>query len=279
MTELRRRMTEDLILAGFAESTRKSYLDAVRGLARYYMRSPDQLSEDEVRRFFLYLLKEKKAARSTFTIYLSGIKFFYEATLQRTWSVFGITKPAKSKRLPVVLSRQEVRTLLKSIKNPRVKMALTIIYACGLRLGEGARLKVKDIDSGRKLLWVRDGKGHKDRCVPLPKRPLELLQTHYRTFGMGSEYLFPSAAGHINLCTIQTAFRVAVRKSTIGKAATVHTLRHSYATHLLENGEDISSLKEILGHSHISTTNGYLHMTEMLTGRLAKSLNELMSDL
>lgn len=279
MTDLRRRMMEDLQLAGYSARTQKSYLDAVRGLAKYYMRSPDLLSEDDVRGFFLHLLKVRKAARSTFTIYLSGIKFFFETTLQRKWSVFGIAKPAKSKRLPVVLSRKEVRTLLKSIKNTRVKMALTIIYACGLRLSEGARLKVKDIDSGRKLLWVRDGKGMKDRCVPLPKRPLELLQTHYRLFGAGSEYLFPSGDGHINICTIQTAFRVAVRKSNIGKPATVHTLRHSYATHLLENGEDSATLKEILGHSSITTTNIYLHMTEMLTGRLGKSLNELMSDL
>jgi integrase/recombinase XerD len=279
MTDLRRRMLEDLQLAGYSDRTQKSYLGAVRGLAKYYMKSPDLLSEDEVRGFFLYLLKERKAARSTFTIYLSGIKFFFETTLQRKWSVFGITKPAKSKRLPVVLSRKEVRTLLKSIKNPGVKMALTIIYACGLRLSEGARLKVKDIDAGRNLLWVRDGKGMKDRCVPLPKRPLELLLGHYRLFGMRSEYLFPSGDSHINICTIQTAFRVAVRRSNIGKPATVHTLRHSYATHLLENGEDISSLKEILGHTSITTTNIYTHVTEMLTGRLGKSLNELMSDL
>lgn len=279
MTELRKRMMEDLILSGYAESTRESYLDAVRGLAKHYMKSPDLLSEDEIRRFFLYLRNDKKAARSTFTIYLSGIKFFYETTLQRQWQVFGITKPGKSKRLPVVLSRKEVWHLLSSIWKPQIKMALTIIYACGLRLSEGARLKIEDIDTGRKLLWVRDGKGNKDRCVPLPKRPMELLQSHYRLFGAGSEYLFPSKGSHINISTIQTAFRVAVRKSNIGKPASVHTLRHSYATHLLENGEDTASIKEILGHSHISTTNIYTHMTEMLTGRLAKSLNELMSDL
>ncbi len=279
MTELRRKMMEDLQLAGYAKSTRESYLDAVRGLAKYYMKSPDLLTEDEVRRFFLHLRNERKVARSTFTIYLSAIKFFFEQTLGREWMVFNITKPGKSKRLPVVLSREEVRFLLKSIKNPQIKIVLTIIYACGLRLSEGARLKVKDIDVGRKLLWVRDGKWNKDRCIPLPKRPMELLQTHYRIFGAGSEYLFPSGDGQINICTIQTAFRVAVRKSNIGKSATVHTLRHSYATHLLENGEDIASLKEILGHSHISTTNIYTHMTEMLTGRLGRSLNELMSDL
>jgi len=154
MTELRKRMLEDLQLAGYAESTRDSYLDAVRGLAKYYMKSPNLLSEDEIRGFFLYLRNEKKVARSTFTIYLSGIKFFFETTLQRKWQVFGITKPGKSKRLPVVLSKKEVRLLLSSIRNPRIKMALTIIYACGLRLSEGARLKVKDMDVGRKLSTV-----------------------------------------------------------------------------------------------------------------------------
>jgi site-specific recombinase XerD len=272
-------MTEDLQLAGFSPKTSKSYLAAVRGLAKYYMRSPDQLTEDEVRGFFLHLINEKKSAKSTVTIYLCGIKFFYEKTLGRQWPVFGLVRPAPSKRLPVVLSQEEVRTLLKSIKKPMIRMALTIMYACGLRLSEGARLKVKDLDRGRKLLWVRDGKGRKDRCVPLPQRPLELLQAYYKIYGMGSEFLFPSGGGHINICTIQTAFRTAVRASSIGKPATVHTLRHSYATHLLESGEDISTLKELLGHSDIVTTNIYLHMTEKITGRLGKSLNDLMHDL
>jgi integrase len=165
MTELRRRMMEDLQLAGYAASTQESYLDAVRGLAKYYMRSPDLLSEDDVRGFFLHLLKERKAARSTFVIYLSGIKFFFEKTLQRSWSVFGITKPAKSKRLPVVLSREEVRTLLKSIKNPRVKMALTIIYACGLRLTNN---RILSLDNGTVTFRYQNSDNREWKNMRLP---------------------------------------------------------------------------------------------------------------
>jgi integrase/recombinase XerD len=279
MTELRRRMTEDLQLAGFTPKTQKSYLGAVRGLAKYYMRSPDLLTEEEVRQFFLHLINERKSARSTVTIYLSGIKFFYETTLKREWKVFGLVRPAPTKRLPVVLSREEVSTILGLIKKPMIRMALTTIYACGLRVSEAARLRVKDIDSGRKLLWVRDGKGRKDRSVPLHERPLKLLRDHYRTYGQGSEWLFPHKDGHINIETIQTAFRTAIRNSSINKPATVHSLRHSYATHLLENGEDISTLKVILGHGSIVTTNIYLHMTEKVTDRLQTSLDNLMNGL
>jgi integrase/recombinase XerD len=279
MTELRKRMMEDLQLAGFAPRTQKSYLDAVRGLAKYYMRSPDQLTEEEVRGFFLHLINERKAAKSTVTVYLSGIKFFYETTLKQTWGVFGLVRPAPVKRLPVVLSREEVKSLLQNIKHPFARIALTIIYACGLRVSEGARLRVEDIDSDRKLLWVRDGKGRKDRCVPLPERPLELLRAHYRMYGHGSEWLFPHKGGHINIDTIQKSFRNVVRASNIKKPASVHSLRHSYATHLLESGEDISTLKEILGHSSIITTSIYTHLTERITDRLDKSLNDLMHDL
>ena len=279
MTELRRRMKEDLQLAGFTERTQKSYVDAVRGLAKYYRRSPDLLTEEEVRQFFLHLINERKSAKSTVTIYLSGIKFFYETTLKQKWNIFGLVRPVPTKRLPVVLSREEVHALLKMIKNPIARMALTIIYACGLRLSEGARLRVKDIDSDRKLLWVRDGKGRKDRSVPLPERPLELLRAHYKMYGQKSEWLFPNKDGHINICTIQTVFRKVVRESGINKQATVHTLRHSYATHLLECGEDISTLKEILGHGSIVTTNIYTHLTEKITDRLDRSLNDLMNDL
>jgi site-specific recombinase XerD len=272
-------MKEDLQLAGFAERTQKSYLEAVRGLAKYYMRSPDLLTEEEVRDFFLHLINERKSAKSTVTIYLSGIKFFFETTLKREMGVFNLVRPAPTKRLPVVLSREEVRTLLKRIKNPIARMALTIIYACGLRLSEGACLRVKDIDSDRMLLWVRDGKGRKDRCVPLPECPLELLRAHYRIYGHGSEFLFPYKDGHINICTLQTAFRKVVRESGIKKQASVHSLRHSFATHLLESGEDISTLKEILGHTSIVTTNIYTHMTEKITDRLHVNLNGMMSDL
>ena len=279
MTELRRRMMEDLQLAGYSPKTQKSYLDSVRALAKYYMRSPDQLSEQEVRRFFLYLINRRKAAKSTVTIHLCGIKFFYEKTLGRVWPVFDLVRPRRSKKLPVVLSREEVRAVLKLLKHPVVRMALTVMYACGLRITEAARLKAKDIDADRKQLWVRFGKGGKDRAVPLPDHVRGLLRTHYKTYGNGSPWLFLQKEGHISTDTLQHAFKMALHEAGIDKEATPHTLRHSYATHLLENGEDITTLQKILGHADISTTRIYLHLTKRISDRLDKSLNELMADL
>lgn len=279
MTELRRRMIEDLALAGYSPKTQRSYLDAVRKLAKHYMRSPDQLSEEEVRQFFLYLINRRKAAKSTVTIYLCGIKFFFEKTLGRLWPVFDLVRPRRSKKLPVVLSREEVRAVFKLIKHPVLHMALTTMYACGLRISETVRLTVRDIDGDRHQLWVRCGKGGKDRAVPLPDHVLKLLRSHYKSFGNGGAWLFPQKQGHIGTDILQDAFKQALVETGINKSATPHTLRHSYATHLLENGEDITTLQKILGHADISTTKIYLHLTSRISERLDKSLNELMSDL
>ena len=194
MTELRRRMLEDLQLAGFAPRTQKSYVDAVQRLARHYNRSPALLAEDEVRRFFLHLINERKSARSTITIYLCGIKFFYETTLKRTWNIFGLVRPRRVKKLPVVLSVNEVRTIIASIRKPVLQMALTIIYSCGLRVSEAARLRVEDIDGGRHLLWVRDSKGGKDRSVPLSEPALIHLRKFWRQTKT-TEWLFPGREG------------------------------------------------------------------------------------
>lgn len=279
MTELRRRMMEDLQLAGYSPKTQKGYLDAVRNLAKYYMRSPDLLSEEDVRRFFLHLITERKAAKSTVTIHLCGIKFFFEKTLGRKWFVFELVRPAPTKKLPVVLSREEVRTVLRQIRNPMARMALTVIYACGLRNAEGVKLSIKDIDGDRKQLWVRCGKGWKDRAVPLADHVLKLVRAHYRTYGNGDKWLFPHKGEHITTDLLQRVFKKALQQAGITKSATPHTLRHSYATHLLENGEDITTLQKVLGHADISTTRIYLHLTKRISDRLDKSLNDLMADL
>lgn len=279
MTELRRRMIQDMQLHGFAPKTQQCYIAAVKGLANHYGRSPDLLCEEDIRNFFLHLVNERKAARSTVTIYLSGIKFFFEKTLQRTWPVFKLLKPAKSKKLPVVLSPEEVRTVLSLVRSPVQEMALTMIYACGLRLSEGAHLKIGDIDTERMLVWVRHGKGGKDRSVPLPKRTLEMLR-HYWRNGQPRSWLFPSRRtnGPISLSSLQRTFRDVVRQSGIVKSASVHTLRHSYATHLLERGVDLRVIQSLLGHTSPNTTAIYTHLTENVVGRLALSLNSLMDD-
>ncbi|GAC1466306.1 MAG: tyrosine-type recombinase/integrase [Desulfuromonadaceae bacterium] len=279
MTILRRRMTEDLQLAGYSIRTIESYIYSVQALAKFYHRSPDLLSDEELRQFFVHLISERKLSSSSITIYLCGIKFFFETTLKKKLNILDIVRPQRSKRLPVVMSREEVRSVLKRVKRPIYRMALTIIYACGLRISEGVQLLTSDIDGKRHLLRVRNGKGGKDRYVPLHERPLELLRAYYRKNKNGSAFLFPNKDGHIMTDTLQVVFRKAVRESKVNKPATVHTLRHSYATHLLENGEDISTIKCLLGHSSIVTTDIYTHVTEKITTRLHGSLDGIMGDL
>lgn len=279
MTELRRRMREDLQLAGYSPRTVASYIDTVRVLANYYHRSPDLITEDEIRRFFLYMINERKSSASSITVYLCGIKFFYETTLKRTWQIFDLIKPLRTKRLPAVLSPEEVRIILREVNNPIYRMALTIIYACGLRISEAVRLEAKDIDGKRKLLRVQNGKGGKDRYVHLPDRPLELLRNYYAQYGTGSGFLFPHKKSHIKADTVERAFKEALRQSGVTKPATPHTLRHSYATHLLESGEDIRIIKDLLGHSSIKTTDIYTHVTDKITTRLHVNLNGMMANL
>jgi len=278
MSELRRRMIEDMHLHGFSTKTRQCYVDAVKNLSRYYNRPPDQLSENEVRQFFLYLIKEKGVAASTFRVYLCGIKFFYEATLKKPWPLFDLARPPKRKKLPVVLSPGEVHRILSLVRKPLFRMSLTLIYSCGLRLSEGLRLQVSDIDSARMAVRVQNGKGGKDRYAPLPPRTLELLR-EYWMIERPRPLLFPSQKRSvpISASALQKAFKDALRQSGIQKNASVHTLRHSYATHLLENGVDIRLIQEILGHENSQTTFLYAHLTRKSTDKLRSVLGRLFT--
>ena len=174
MEELRKKMMEDMLLSGFAESTRKSYSWGVDGLAKWSGRSPAELSEEDLRQYFLYLVNDKKLSWSTVRQHLCGIKYLFEKTLGKQWGVFKIVRPKREKKLPVVLSREEVRTLLSMIDSLRYRTALTLIYSCGLRLNEGISLKTEDIDGDRRVLWVRSGKRNKDRSVPMAQSLVEL---------------------------------------------------------------------------------------------------------
>jgi integrase/recombinase XerD len=282
MTPLRQRMLEDLQLAGYAPRTVKHYIDTVRVLAKYYGRSPDLLTEEEIRRFFLHLIEELKLSRGSIKVYLSGIRFFYGTTLKRPLTTLDVVRPRRTKRLPVVLSQDEVRTLLKLVREPSYRMALTIMYACGLRISEAIRLTTGDVDGKRHLLVIRNGRGGRDRFVPLHDHPLELLRSYYRQHAKGSEYLFPPVpkqrrTPHITPHALQRAFKQALQASRIRKKATPHTLRHSLATHLRENGEDIRTIKDLLGHSSIVTTDIYTHMTNKIAVRLHDTLEGIMS--
>src|SRR6266511_2725889 len=178
MSVLRQKMIEDMQLHGFALRTQEAYLLAVRQLAKHYRKSPDQIEEEELRQYFLFLKNEKHAARASCTIALCGIKFFFERTLGREWKTFEFLRPAKEKKLPVVLSRDEVRSVLGHVHRRPYRVCLSTIYACGLRLLEGVRLQVKDIDGERQVLHIHQGKGNKDRYVPLPSACLKILRQH-----------------------------------------------------------------------------------------------------
>ena len=201
-----------------------AYVRAVRQLAEHYSKSPDQLSEEELRQYFLYLKNEKQASRNTCTVALCGIKFFYEHTLQRAWPTLSFVRPPRERKLPVVLSREEVCRILGCLRRPHYRVCLSAIYACGLRLQEGVHLQVADIDGARKLLHVRLGKGAKDRYVPLPERMLEMLRAHWISH-RHPVWLFPAqkgvtpATGPMCESGVQRAFRAALQESGIQKQA------------------------------------------------------------
>lgn len=279
-------MIEEMQLRGYAQSTIEGYVHAVAQLARHYRRSPDKLEEDEVRRYLLHLTLDKKIARGSFSVVLGGLRFFYHQALGRDWKSLYVAKPRSEKKLPVVLSREEVWCILDAVRIDVYRVCLTTIYACGLRLMEGASLQIPDVDSARGVLHVC-GKRRKDREVPLPTATLQLLRDHWRTH-RSPTWLFPAATRHgtqysvahdcgpITRDSLQSAFRRAVKNSPIHKRAHVHTLRHSYATHLLEDGVNLRLIQEYLGHSSPSTTAVYTHLTREIRDAAKDPINRLM---
>jgi integrase/recombinase XerD len=291
MTPLRQRMTEDLKLRGYSESTQTLYVTAVRQLCEHFGKPPGRITEEELRDYFLYGKNVKKWSRSTSTVALCGIKFFYENTIERPWPTLLFIRPGREKKLPVVLSRDEVRQTLSNLELLRYRVCLTTIYSCGLRLSEGTHLKVENIDSARGFIQVRNSKGRmgdKDREVPLPQKTLELLREQWRSH-KNQVWIFPSAGrggANMSLATtplsnssVQVAFRKALKATGINKKATVHTLRHSWATHLLEAGINLRLIQVWLGHSTPATTSVYTHVTEKAKTVAIKSIDELMDDL
>jgi len=288
MTELRQKMIDCLQLRGLSERTQEAYVRAVRQLAEHYHKSPDQITEEELRQYFLFIKNVKKFARGSSTVAICGIKFFFERTLNREWTTLGLIRANPEKKLPVVLSVEEVRKVLGCIRLPRYRVCLSTIYSCGLRLQEGIRLKVQDIDSARMMIHVRHGKGNKDRYVPLPDRTLELLRRYWATH-RNPVLLFPAEGrDHIDLktstesmskCSVQDAFRAALKESRINKRASVHTLRHSWATHLLEAGINLRLIQEYLGHSSPATTSVYTHLTVKAEQLGSQAINKIMTDL
>lgn len=280
MTPLRQQMIEDMQLNGLSASTQKLYISSIKQLSEYFGRSPAELSEQDLREYFLYLTNEKRVSRSTTTITLCGVKFLYQKTLHRQWTTLGLVRPAYARRLPVVLSRDEVGRILNAVEHASYRACLKTIYSCGLRVSEAIQIKVSDIDSARMMLLVH-GKGNKQRYVPLPQVTLDLLRAHWRTHRDRS-WLFPapgSRNGFLYQGTLGQALRRACKAAGIGKAAHIHTLRHSYATHLLAAGVNLRIIQENLGHRSARSTQIYTHLTPEVRAALTDPLNQLMQGL
>jgi site-specific recombinase XerD len=285
-------MIEDMQLRGLAERTQQSYVAAASGLARYYHKSPEQISEAEIRAYFLYLKNEKRTAASTLNQVRCGLKFLYQTTLEQPWPVLDFVKPARSRKLPVVLSREEVRRVLAAVRRPPYRVCLSTIYSCGLRLQEGVRLPVKAIDSSRMVVHIQGGKGGKDRYVPLPEQTLTQLREHWRRH-RNPEWLFPgSGAGPMDHSTVQKAFvksppktkspqckKKKRQKKKQKKKKKNNTLRHSYATHLVEAGVHLQLVQRYLGHDSLLTTAIYVHMTPQLQQTAVDQINQVMAGL
>ena len=283
MTPLRKRMTEDLQLKGYSLETQKSYLHAVELLARHYRRSPEAITEEQLRAYFLGLAK--RSAASTLRIAKCAIKFCFATTLRKDWPVLGLVRAAKHSQLPVVLSRAEVRALLGCVRVPLYRVCLNTIYSCGLRISEGAHVQVGDIDSERQVLRVA-GKGCKERQVPLAQPTLEALRAFWKLH-RSRPWLFParlqphslSEDGPVSLESLRHAFHAALQQSGVSKAARVHTLRHSYATHLMEAGVSLLLIQEILGHSSLRTTSIYTHLSAEAHAQVTQPLHALVAGL
>jgi len=281
-------MIEDIQLRGLSARTQDAYVRAVRQLAAHSHTSPARITEEELRASFLYLTNVKHYSRSARTIALCGSKFFSEHPLKREWSTLTFVRAPREKKLPVLLRVEEVRTILVHVKLPRYRVCLSTIYACGLRLQEGTQLPVPDIDSARMLVHVRHGTGAKDRYVPLPPRTLELLRQYWKP-PRHPLWLFPAPGrGGVGMSTastpmprssVQDAFRVALKPSGNNKRASVHTLRHSDATPLLEAGVNLRLIQDYLGHHTPTTTAIYTHRTVKADALARPALTELMSDL
>lgn len=283
LTTWRGRMSEDMRLRDFRPRTQQGYLLATRQFLDWVQREPEALSAEDVRAYILHLREERKLAPATIHIAVHALRFFFLHTLQRDWEVFDLLRVRLPRKLPVVLSTGEVRSLLETVEHPVRRMALTTIYALGLRLGEGLSLETGHIDSDRLVVWVRNGKGARDRGIPLPRPLLARLRLYWKTERpkSGSPLLFVprDGLGRLHETTLQKTFTAARRDAQVRKQATIHTLRHSYATHLLESGISLRTIQQLLGHSSLSTTEIYLHVTEPSAERVQETVDRLMGDL
>lgn len=286
-TTWQEQMLADLLVAGMSKRTQTAYLRAVRQLQDYYNGTdPKQLSEQQVKDYLLWLRTEKRAAPGTLRIAIGGLRFFFRQTAVRDWKVLDKFRIPAEKKLPEVLTLLEVRRIMHAIRLPRFYAYFWTVYSCGLRLNEALALQVGDIDAERMRIHVRRGKGAKDRFVPLPHATLDTLRDYWKTH-RHAKLLFPktnqkgvvveNTRQTMHESTVQGALRRIVIELKFTRRISIHCLRHSYATHLLEAGVNLRLLQQYLGHSSLKTTSRYLHLTNAGQESAAAKINGVMN--
>lgn len=276
MTPLRKRLIEELEIRNYAPKTIKLYVDNVARLARYHGRSPDRLNREEIRRYLVYLVEERQVAVATYKQALAALRYFYRWVLKRGEVVQDILAPRPERRLPVVLSLDEVRQFFAAIRSFKHRMILMTAYSAGLRIAETVNLQITDLDSARMVIRIRQGKRNKDRYTVLSPVLLSMLR-HYWWAARPVSYLFPGRRldRPMSVATVQRACKEAGQRAGLEKTVTPHTLRHSFATHLLEAGADLRVLQSLLGHSSIRTTALYTHVSSKLIASTVSPLDQL----
>lgn len=279
------RMVADLSLRSYSKRTIHSYVRAVRQLRNFCCKALEEITEEDVREYWLYCKKELNWSSASLRISYSGIKQFFGVTLKRDWEVLRTVRFERDQTLPVVLNIDEVRSIITAMSTPQNRTFFTVVYGCGLRLNEAIHLQVGDIDGKRGSLHVHRGKGAKDRFVPIPEPALKSLRDYWRTH-RNPLWIFPALGksgqqGHIatrpvSETTVQAALQRTIKRLGIKKRVTTHTFRHSYATHLIEAGVPVRHVQECLGHESLATVMIYLHITTHGKEDSRRRLNQLM---
>lgn len=282
MTHLRKAMLEELQRRNLSPITTRIYLRAVEEFARYYNKPPDRLGPDHIRQYQAYLFTDRKLDAISVAQQLTGIRFFFLKTLKRPWIVADMPMPKKSIRLPEVLSREEVERLIQCADSPLHRVCILTLYATGMRRQELVHLKIEDIDSTRMLIHIRQGKGKKDREVMLSPRLLAELRGYWRSVNPRPKtYLFPGKGPQSNVDvpmeakSVWNAVHQAATCAQLERRVNPHTLRHCFATHLLESGADLRTIQLLLGHADLKTTSRYLHLSERHLKAVASPLDSL----
>ena len=281
MTHLRKMMLEELQRRNYAETTIGSYIRIVEDFSRRFQRPPDRLGPQHIREYQSELFRKRKLAASTVTVYLAALRFFYSKTLKKSWSAAETPYPKRAEHLPSILSQQEVARLIDAADNSFHRTLLMTLYATGVRRAELTHLKISDVDSQRMVIHIKGGKGRKDRDVMLSPKLLKELREHWRRLRRKpSQWLFPGNRQRIDDRPISTkvvwhACRNAAKRAGIKKPVHPHTLRHCFATHLLERGADLRNIQILLGHNDLEQTTVYLHVSELRLNATASPLDSL----